>query len=175
MLPAGCFILVNLLIQIIGYFADQGFPTFFFSLSDCILLMTPLLFGMAAGLLCLLPTAVFELVWTLRLHSLGPIFHAASFCLAIIVLALIYKKAAGLQTGKRMVLTGLLYEAFLLAEEALYYFLRYLFLPSHKPVTWAPVSGTFLSWANPVVLCIGLAIIFLFSRISDRHRARSVV
>lgn len=167
-LPAGCFILINLLIQVIGYFASEGFPQFLFSLSDCILLMTPLLFGMAAGLLCLLPAAVFELIWTIQLHSLGPLFHALSFFLMIVVLALIFKKLSKLSAIKRCVLTGLLYEASLLVEEALYYLFRYLFLPSHKPISWAPVSGTFLSWANPLILCIGVVIIIILNKIDRR-------
>ena len=54
---AYCFVFANLLIQIIGYFYYRELPDFFWFLSNCIMIMAPLLFGVGKGLLCLGPMA----------------------------------------------------------------------------------------------------------------------
>ena len=164
LLLIGGFILVNLVIQIIGYIDYQGVSDFFWDISNAIMILTPLLFGLIAGLLCLVPMFAFELVWFIKLLKPGPLLHVGAYLLMAILLALVYKKVSALSPVKRSVITGLVFEAAILASEYVYYLSRNLVLVSHPAVTWPVVSTTFISWANPVVLCIGLIIIFAYFR-----------
>ncbi len=154
---AYCFIIANLIIQILGYIDYQGIPAFFWDLSNCVMIMTPLLFGMTAGWICLLPMAVSEVLWFAKLHVLGSLLHLAAFVIVICICGAVFGRIARLPAGRRSLITGALFEAGILAEESIYRTARYLFLPSHTPVTWAGVSGTFLSPANLLILCAGLA------------------
>lgn len=156
-------IAVELLIQIFGNIYYAQTPEFLWSLANAILILTPLAFGTKAGVLCLVPLAGAELVWSVKLHLLGPILHLASFTIFVVILGF----AAGILSSRslrqRIVISAILYEVSLIGEETLYYLFRMLFL--HKPISWALVSETFLSAANPILL---LALILILFHIGKR-------
>ena len=150
--PAYCLLLIEAVIQIAGgIFYDQT-PQEVWALSNAILFMFPLAFGIRFGLLCLIPVAVSEIVWFCILLKAGPLLHLFSFAVTIIVLGLAGEKLKRSPTPRRVTGSCILYELSLLGEETLYYGLRMLFL--NRPFTWADVSGSFLSWANPLMLLL---------------------
>ena len=156
---AYCFIAFQILIQILGGLFYDQIPQFVWPLSNAILILMPIVFGMGLGLLCFLPVIISEIVWFCILHAAGPLLHLASFAVSIVILAFAYRYLKRAPHLRKALLSGILYEVFLFGEEALYYALRLLFL--HRPIRWADVSGTLLSLANPlllivlVVCCIG--------------------
>ena len=152
-IAAACFILIELLIQILGFAAYQDTPGFFWDLANCILIMAPLLFGLRIGLICLLPMAVSEIIWFLQISAVGPLLHAVSFAAVVCLFGIIGGGLSKAYLPKRILWTVVCYEAGLLAEEILYYFLRCAFLANR--MNWADAAGTFLSWANPVLLAVG--------------------
>ena len=74
------------------------------------------------------------------------------------------KKRKHSPTPQRVTGSCILYELSLLGEEALYYALRMLFL--NRPFPWADVTGSFLSWANPLVL-----LLLVYCCVSDQRLA----
>jgi branched-subunit amino acid permease len=62
--------------------------------------------------------------------------------------------------------SGVLFELFLIGEEALYYGLRMLFL--QKPFGWEDISGTFLSPANLVMLVVLALCCVSYSSLNDK-------
>ena len=153
-------ILVNLIIQILGSLYYDQTPQVVWAFADGIQLLIPLVFGVRFGLLCFMPTVVSEIIWFCNLHSIGPLMHVVSFAVTIIILGMVGEKLKHSQFSMRVMGNIILYELSLLGEEALYYGLRMLFM--HRPITWANVSGTFLSWANPI-----LFLLLLYCFISD--------
>ena len=167
MLLAVCFVAVNLLIQVIGYVDYGMLPRLFWSLSDCIIIMMPLLFGLAFGLICMLPMAVAEVIWYAQLLSAGPLLQIASFFVVVCICAVLFRLIITLKAAKRALLTGVIFEIGLWAESLLYHWLRYLFIPSHQAVTWKAISESFLNPANPLVLCIGLVCILRQKQVQE--------
>ena len=162
---AYCLLLIELVIQIVGGIYYKQTPQEVWSLSNAILFMIPLAFGIQFGLLCLIPLAVSEIVWFCKLGAIGPLLHLFAFAVTIIaLLGLAGRKLKHLPTLQRVTGSCILYELSLLGEEALYYALRMLFL--NRPFPWADVTGAFLSWANPLVL-----LLLVYCCISDQRLA----
>jgi hypothetical protein len=69
---------------------------------------------------------------------------------------------------KRAVISGVLFELFLIGEEALYYGLRMLFL--QKSFGWDDISGTFLSPANVVMLIVLILCCVGYSGLKDEKQ-----
>lgn len=146
------FILIEVAIQIFGGIYYNQTPEFVWSLANAILTLVPLVFGLRVGLICLIPVAVSEIVWFCKLHTAGPLLHIVSFSVTVVILGFAGRKLRYTQFSRKVILKGVLYETFLLGEEALYHGLRMLFLS--EPISWESVSGTFLSIANPLLLGI---------------------
>lgn len=126
--PAYCLLLIEAVIQIAGgIFYDQT-PQEVWALSNAILFMVPLAFGIRFGLLCLIPVAVSEIVWFCILLKAGPLLHLFSFAVTIIVLGRVREKLKRSPIPQRVTVSCILYELSLLGEETLYYGLRMLFL-----------------------------------------------
>jgi hypothetical protein len=149
---AYCLIGIELLIQIFGSIDYDQTPAFVWALADAIVILVPLVFGLRLGWLCLLPVAVCEIVWFCKLHAISPLLHIVSFAVTVLILGLANKKLIYTPNPQRVIVSSLLYEGFLLGEEALYRGLIMLFL--QRPVTWENVSGIFLSPANPLLLVV---------------------
>lgn len=163
-LPAYGLILIECVIQIFGSIYYDQTPPMVWSLSDAILCMVPLAFGLRFGLLCLIPVAVSEIVWFCNLRVPGPLLHLFSFTVTVIILGLAEKKLKHLPAPQRVAGSCTLYELSLLGEEALYQGLRALFL--NRPFMGADVPGSFLSWTNPLML-----LLLVYCCVSDRKSA----
>ena len=150
--PAYCMILIELVIQIYGGIYYDRTPDLVWALANAILILMPLAFGIGPALLCFLPVFVSEVVWYFKLSAIGPLLHVASFALSILVLGWANGRLKDVRNPFRVTVSGILYELGLLGEETLYHSLIRLFL--HRSVTWAKVSGTFLSPANPLLLIL---------------------
>ena len=144
--------LVNLIIQIIGSLYYDHTSQVVWAFADGIQLLIPLAFGVRLGLLCFMPTVVSEIIWFCNIHSIGPILHLISFAVTIIILGMAGEKLKHSRSSMRAMGSIILFELSLLGEEALYYGLRMLIMRRH--MTWANVSGTFLSLANPLLLVL---------------------
>ena len=153
-IAAVCFIVAELIIQLVGIVPNITIPDFFWKLADGILIMAPLLFGLKRGILCLLPMVATENIWFIRLSVPGPLLHAAAFAVIVCLFGVFGERLARSDLKKRAVLTAVLFEAGLLAEEILYHFLRSMVIG--EEMDWSSVTGSFLSWANPVLLLIGI-------------------
>lgn len=149
---AYCLIIVELIIQILGGLYYSQTPEIVWSLGNAIIVLVPLAFGIRLGMLCLLPVAVSEIVWFCKLNAIGPLLHLASFTVVAVILGLAYKKLMHVKHHWRVITSSILYEVFLLGEEALYSGLNMLFW--HRAMSWSAVSGTFLSPVNPLLLLI---------------------
>ena len=145
-------ILIELLIQIFGGIYYDQTPAIVWSLANAILILIPLMFGIKLGLLCFIPVLASEILWFCKLSTTGPILHAISFALTILILGMANKKLKYAQYPRRVILSSILYEISLLGEETLYYSLIFLF--RHRPIRWEAVSGTFISLANPLLLIL---------------------
>ena len=161
---AYCLLLIEIVIQIVGSIYYKQTPQEVWSLSNAILFMIPLAFGIRFGLLCLIPLAVSEIVWFCKLGAIGPLLHLFAFAVTVIVLGLAGKKLKHLPTPQRVTGSCILYELSLFGKEALYHALRMLFL--NRPFPWADVSGSFLSWANPLMLFL-----LVYCCVSDQRLA----
>ena len=161
-----CFVLTEIIIQILGFMA-YDIPDFCWGLADGILIIVPLLFGMIAGLICFIPLALSEIIWFIDLSVPGPLLHIASFVIIICLFGIAGRRLSRLNLINRIVLTTVLFEAGVWAEELLYYFLRGIFTDNR--IYWNKASGTFLSWTNPVILAIGIAWIIINDRIEAKH------
>ena len=79
------------------------------TLSDAIVILVPLLFGLQMGLLCLLPVAASELLWFIKLGGFGPLLHLAAFTIAVIIMAAAHKRNAAMPRPQKAVLSGVLF------------------------------------------------------------------
>ena len=149
---AYCLILVELLIQILGGLYYNQTPEIVWSLGNAIFILVPLSFSIKLGMLCLLPVAISEMVWFWKLNAIGPLLHLASFAVIVVILGLAYKKLMHVKHPWKAIASIILYEVFLLGEEAIYSGLNMLF--RHRAMSWSAVSGTFLSPVNPLLLLI---------------------
>lgn len=156
-----CLFLMKLVIEIVGSLYYKQTPPVVWSIGNAILIVVPLAFGIRAGLLCLLPVLVCEIVWFFHLGAVGPLLHLFSFAVAVVLLGLAGEKLKHLPPRQRVIGSAILYELSLLGEEALYRVLMMLFL--HRSVTWSSISGTFLSVANPLLL-----LLLVYCCVSDR-------
>ena len=161
---AYCLLLIELVIQIIGSLYYDQTPQEVWALSNAILFMIPLVFGIRFGLLCLIPVAISEVVWFCILRKIGPLLHLFSFAVIIIALGLAGEKLKHSPTPRRVIGSCILYELSMLGEEALYHGLRVLFL--NRPFAWNDVSGSFLTWVNPLML-----LLLVYCCVSDRRLA----
>ena len=105
-------ILIELIIQIIGFIDYDGAPAFLWTLADAIVFLVPLLFGTRLGLICLLPVAVSEIVWFLSYHSVGALLHLLSFAIAVIILGTVNKKLNQTTGFPRVIFSIILFIAF---------------------------------------------------------------
>lgn len=149
---AYCLILAELLIQILGGLYYSQTPDIVWALGNAILILVPLAFGIRLGMLCLLPVAISEIVWFWKLNAIGPLLHLASFAVVVVILGLAYKKLMRVKHPWKVIASIILFEVFLLGEEAMYSGLNMLF--RHRSISWSAVSSTFLSLVNPLLLLI---------------------
>ena len=149
---AYCLIAIELAIQVFGGIYNDQVPAIAWDFANAILILVPLAFGIELGLVCLVPFAASEIFWFFKLQAVGPLLHLATFALAVVILGLASRKIMQMPRLKRAVISGVLFELFLIGEEALYYALRMLIL--QKPFGWDDISGTFLSPANLVMLIV---------------------
>ena len=166
---AYCLIIIELGIQVFGAIYSDQTPDVVYDLANAILILVPLVFGIRLGLICLVPFAASEIFWFSKLLVAGPLLHLASFALAVVMLGLLNRKIAEMPRLKRVVVSGVLFELFLIGEEALYYGLRMLFL--QKPFGWDDISGTFLSPANLIMLIVLVLCCASYSSLTERRQS----
>ena len=162
---AYCLIIIELGIQVFGGLYNDQTPEVAWAFANAILILVPLVFGIKLGLVCLVPFAASEIFWFFKLQAVGPLLHLVSFALAVVVLGLASRKIMQMPQLKRVVVSGVLFELFLIGEEALYYGLRMLFL--QKPFGWEDISGTFLSPANLLMLVVLVLCCASYSSLND--------
>ena len=165
---AYCLIIIELGIQVFGGLYNDQTPEVAWAFANAILILVPLVFGIKLGLVCLVPFAASEIFWFFKLQAVGPLLHLVSFALAVVVLGLASRKIMQMPQLKRVVVSGVLFELFLIGEEALYYGLRMLFL--QKPFGWDDISGTFLSPANLVMLIVLILCCVGYSSLKDEEQ-----
>ena len=161
------FVFVELLIQIMGGLYYDQTPAAIWSFANGVLLLAPLLCGMGIGLLCFLPAAVSELVWYSQLHTLGPLLHVASFAVAVVALALASERLRQEPLTRQVAGSLIVFLLALIAEEALYYALRTLFL--QRSMAWAKVFETALSPAILPLVVILIACCLYGTGQQERH------
>ena len=135
-------ILIELIIQIIGFIDYDGAPAFLWTLADAIVFLVPLMFGTRLGLACLLPVAVSEIVWFLSFHSVGALLQLLSLAIAVIILGAANKKLGQVIGFRRVVFSIFLFIAVWVGEETLYRGLVALFL--QHPFAWKDVFKSIL-------------------------------
>lgn len=167
---AYCLIIIELAIQIFGGIYNDQTPGFVWALANAILVLVPLVFGIRLGLICLVPFAVSEIVWFCKLQAAGPLLHLLSFGLTVLILGLANRKIVQMSRLKRVIVSGILYEVFLLGEEVLYYGFRMLFL--QKSFGWDDISGTFLSPVNLLLLLVLVLCCVSDMGLNDRRKQR---
>ena len=147
-------ILIELIIQIIGFIDYDGSPAFLWTLADAIVFLVPLMFGTRLGLVCLLPVAASEIVWFFSFHSVGALLHLLSFAIAVIILGAANKKLSRVVGFRRAIFSVILFIGVWVGEEALYRALVALFL--QLPFAWEDVFKSILSPVT-IVLVMMLA------------------
>ena len=161
-------IIVELGIQVFGgLFSDQT-PEVAYAFANAILILVPLVFGIKLGLVCMVPFVASEIFWFFKLQAVGPLLHLISFAVAVMIFGLANRKIMQMPRLKRAVISGVLFELFLIGEEALYYGLRMLFL--QKSFGWDDISGTFLSPANVVMLIVLILCCVGYSGLKDEKQ-----
>ena len=145
-------ILIELIVQIIGFIDYNGAPAFLWTLADAIVFLVPLLFGTRLGLICLLPVAASEIVWFLSFHSVGALLHLLSFTLAVIILGTVNKKLNQTAGFPRVIFSIILFIAVWVGEEVLYRALVALFL--QIPFAWEDVFKSILSPVTIVLVMV---------------------
>lgn len=168
---AYCLIIIELAIQILGSIYYDQTPGFIWALANAILVLVPLVFGIRLGLICLIPFGVSEIVWLCKLQVVGPLLHLISFALTVVILGLANRKIVQIPRFKRVIISGILFEVFLLGEEALYYGLRMLFL--QKSFGWDDISGTFLSPVNLLLLIVMVLCCVSDTGLKDRRQSNA--
>ena len=145
-------ILIELIVQIIGFIDYNGAPAFLWTLADAIVFLVPLLIGTRLGLICLLPVAVSEIVWFLSYHSVGALLHLLSFAIAVIILGAVNKRLSQEAGFRRGVFSIILFIAFWVGEEIFYRALVALFL--QIPFAWEDVFKSILSPVTIVLVMV---------------------
>ena len=171
-------ILIMFIIQVasqaIGAAFYSSFPEWFWTTCDALILVTPLMFGLAAGLICCLPNFVAEILWLIVKGYLGAFLHGVAFMAAVVILGLAgqmtERKLQKHQTGKGLTISlcvahTVLFELGLILENFLYCLLRAIFIVSKtSPLTLKAIFKSTLSVGNPVCVVLLIAAVVLIQQ-----------
>lgn len=150
--------LLETIFQITGSLFYSVYPKWLWTICDASMLLIPVLFGLKVGIIALIPNLISEAVWFVASSYTGPLLHAISFLIAVIILGFLKdyldKREAGLSIPIKLVC----FELLLIGEEALYVIFRVSCgAGSVEELTWSRICVDFLSVGNLVCLAIGLA------------------
>ncbi len=149
--------LLQAMFQVTGSLFYNDYPRWLWSICDASMLLIPVLLGLKAGIIALLPNLISETLWFFTSGYTGPLLHAATFLIAVIILGLLKGYLDERKTTSSIPIKLACFEFMLIAEEALYVLLRAAFdVGSINEFTWSRISVDFLSFGNLICLAIGL-------------------
>ena len=167
----GIAFLIESLIQILGsiYYKESLTPSWdwVWPTANALIFFIPLLEGMIKGLIFLIPIMISEALWYIKKGYFGAILHAVAFLICGLILGaafiLINKFIKRIEI--KIIISSVLFEAFQLIEEILYYFMRKIFMNKKSEMTWKNISVTFMSIPNPVLLVILIILMIILNKI----------
>ena len=171
----GIAFLIESLIQILGsiYYKESLTPSWdwVWLTANALIFFIPLLEGMIKGLIFLIPIMISEALWYIKKGYIGAILHAVAFLICGLILGaafiLINKFIKRIEI--KIIISSVLFEAFQLIEEILYYFMRKIFMNKKSEMTWKNISVTFISIPNPVLLVILIILMVILNKIETSN------
>ena len=163
---------VQIIFQIIGAGFYSSCPDWFWTICDALILVTPLIFGLAAGIICCIPNFVAEIFWLIMKGYLGAMLHGIAFMISVIIIGLLAQAVDKKIKNKNNMMIRfcvshiVIFEIALIFENFLYGLLRAIFIVSAaSPLTAESILKDTLSVGNPV--CVVLMIIAI--ELVNRH------
>ena len=74
----------------------------------------------------------------------------------------------------KIIINAVLFEAFQLIEEILYYFMRKIFLNKKNEITWKNISVTLMSIPNPILLVILITLMVILNKIETDNSEANI-
>lgn len=150
--------LLETIFQITGSLFYSVYPRWLWTICDASMMLIPVLFGLKVGLIALIPNLISEALWFITSDYPGPLLHAMTFLIAIIILGLLKDYLDKRKATFSILLKLAAFELMLIGEEALYVLLRAACgAGGIEELTWTRISIDFLSVGNLVCLAIGIA------------------
>ena len=150
--------IIQVLFQIVGSYCYGTFPEWMWSICDALILVTPFIFGLGAGLICCLPNTISEIGWLIMKGYMGAFLHGIAFLLTVVVCGCLQIRLR----KKEIHWYVICFEVSLVLENFLYRLLRTVFLTSKTTqLTFLNLFQTNLSIGN--IVCLFL-LIFLLKR-----------
>lgn len=150
--------LLETIFQITGSLFYSVYPKWLWSICDASMMLIPVLFGLKVGIIALIPNLISEALWFISSGYIGPLLHAATFLIAVIILGVLKDYLDNRRTALSILIKLACFELLLIGEEALYVLMRAACgVSSIEELTWSRISVDFLSVGNIVCLAIGLA------------------
>ena len=176
----GIAFLIESLIQLLGsiYYKESQTPSWewVWPTANALIFFIPLLEGMIKGLIFLIPIMISEVLWYIKKGYIGAILHAVDFLICGLLLGaafiLINKFIKRIEI--KIIISSVLFEAFQLIEEILYYFMRKIFLNKKNEITWKNISVTLMSIPNPILLVILITLMVILNKIETDNSEANI-
>ncbi len=176
----GIAFLIESLIQIFGsiYYKESLTPSWdwVWPTANALIFFIPLLEGMIKGLIFLIPIMISEVLWYIKKGYIGSILHGVAFLICGLILGaafiLINKFIKRIEI--KIIINAVLFEAFQLIEEILYYFMRKIFLNKKNEITWKNISVTLMSIPNPILLVILITLMVILNKIETDNSEANI-
>ena len=176
----GIAFLIESLIQLLGsiYYKESQTPSWewVWPTANALSFFIPLLEGMIKGLIFLIPIMISEVLWYIKKGYIGSILHGVAFLICGLILGaafiLINKFIKRIEI--KIIINAVLFEAFQLIEEILYYFMRKIFLNKKNEITWKNISVTLMSIPNPILLVILITLMVILNKIETDNSEANI-
>ena len=176
----GIAFLIESLIQLLGsiYYKESQTPSWewVWPTANALSFFIPLLEGMIKGLIFLIPIMISEVLWYIKKGYIGSILHGVAFLICGLILGaafiLINKFIKRIEI--KIIISSVLFEAFQLIEEILYYFMRKIFLNKKNEMTWKNISVTLMSIPNPILLVILITLMVILNKIETDNSEANI-
>ena len=176
----GIAFLIESLIQLLGsiYYKESQTPSWewVWPTANALSFFIPLLEGMIKGLIFLIPIMISEVLWYIKKGYIGSILHGVVFLICGLILGaafiLINKFIKRIEI--KIIINAVLFEAFQLIEEILYYFMRKIFLNKKNEMTWKNISVTLMSIPNPILLVILITLMVILNKIETDNSEANI-
>ena len=176
----GISFLIESLIQLLGsiYYKESQTPSWewVWPTANALSFFIPLLEGMIKGLIFLIPIMISEVLWYIKKGYIGSILHGVAFLICGLILGaafiLINKFIKRIEI--KIIINAVLFEAFQLIEEILYYFMRKIFLNKKNEITWKNISVTLMSIPNPILLVILITLMVILNKIETDNSEANI-